>query len=128
MKHLGFGSQMLLILRRLQDLLPTDWQPSFRARKSPQRLLCVKPYVPFSLYVPNIRADLYFKGRIAATPFMIAVSPVTLILSIFTLVSFGFYIAMNAITPVFLQKPIKIGGYGFTTYQNACCMSYLTEP
>lgn len=27
---------------------------------------------------------------------------------------------MNAITPVFLQKPVKIGGYGFTVYQNAC--------
>jgi hypothetical protein len=61
------------------------------------------------------------QGRIAATPFLIAVSPVTLIMSVFTLVSFGFYIAMNAITPVFLQKPVKIGGYGFDTFQNACC-------
>ncbi len=29
---------------------------------------------------------------------------------------------MNAITPVFLQKPVKIGGYGFDTFQNACFM------
>ena len=42
-----------------------------------------------------------------------------LIMSVFTLISFGFYIAMNALTPVFLQKPEKIGGYGFTTLQNA---------
>jgi hypothetical protein len=59
------------------------------------------------------------KGRIAATPFLIAASPVMLIMSVFTLVSFGFYIAMNSLTPVFLQKPEKIGGYGFTTLQNA---------
>ncbi|KAE8441863.1 hypothetical protein EG329_004218 [Mollisiaceae sp. DMI_Dod_QoI] len=58
-------------------------------------------------------------GRTAAIPFLVAVSPVTLILSVFTLISFGFYIAMNAVTPVFLQKPEKIGGYGFTTIQNA---------
>lgn len=50
---------------------------------------------------------------------MIGISPVTLILSVFTLISFGFYIAMNALTPVYLQKPIKVGGYGFTVKQNA---------
>jgi hypothetical protein len=44
-------------------------------------------------------------------------------MSVFTLISFGFYIAMNALTPVFLQKPVKTGGYGFDTYQNALCMS-----
>ena len=49
------------------------------------------------------------QGRIAAIPFLIAVSPVTLIMSVFTLISFGFYIAMNALTPVFLQKPVKGG-------------------
>lgn len=31
-------------------------------------------------------------GRIAAIPFLVAVSPVILILSVFTLISFGFYI------------------------------------
>lgn len=45
-------------------------------------------------------------------------------MSVFTLISFGFYIAMNALTPVFLQKPVKIGGYGFDTYQNALCKSH----
>lgn len=44
-------------------------------------------------------------------------------MSVFTLITFGFYIAMNALTPVFLQKPVKIGGYGFDTFQNACCKS-----
>lgn len=44
-----------------------------------------------------------------------------LIMSVFTLISFGFYIAMNALTPVFLQKPVKVGGYGFSTIDNANC-------
>jgi len=59
------------------------------------------------------------QGRIAAIPFLVAASPVTLILSVFTLISFGFYIAMNALTPVYLQKPVKVGGYGFTVLENA---------
>lgn len=57
--------------------------------------------------------------KIAITPFQVAVSPVILIMSVFTLVNFGFYIAMNALTPVWLQKPAKVGGYGFTSQQNA---------
>jgi hypothetical protein len=59
--------------------------------------------------------------KIAATPFIIAASPVTLVLSVYTLVNFGFYIAMNSISPVFLQKPFTSGGYGFNTMQNAEC-------
>lgn len=47
-----------------------------------------------------------------------AFTPVTIILGCFTLVSFGFYIARNAITPVWLRKPEKIGGYGCTSRQN----------
>jgi MFS family permease len=58
-------------------------------------------------------------ARIAAIPFLVLVSPVVLIMSVFTLISFGFYIAMNALTPVFLQKPVKIGGYGFSTVDSA---------
>jgi hypothetical protein len=52
---------------------------------------------------------------------MVAITPVTLVLCLFTLISFGFYVAMNAITPVWLQKPLIIGGYGFTSKQNAYC-------
>ncbi|KAI9642425.1 hypothetical protein NHQ30_009230 [Ciborinia camelliae] len=57
--------------------------------------------------------------KIAKTPFLIAISPVCLVLSIFTLTNFGFYVAMNSLSPTFLQKPIKAGGYGFTIWQNA---------
>lgn len=47
------------------------------------------------------------------------ISPVMIFLGIFSLIHFGFYIAMNALTPVYLQKPAKLGGYGFTVHQNA---------
>ncbi|KAM3084098.1 hypothetical protein ACMFMG_001796 [Clarireedia jacksonii] len=57
--------------------------------------------------------------QIAKTPFLIAVTPVTLILSIFTLTNFGFYVALNSLSPTYLQKPKADGGYGFTTMQNA---------
>lgn len=52
---------------------------------------------------------------------MVAVAPATICLGLFTLVSFGFYVAMNAITPVWLQKAEKLGGYGFTPMENAYC-------
>jgi hypothetical protein len=54
-------------------------------------------------------------------PFKVAIQPVTICLGLFTLIGFGFYVAMNAITPVWLQKPEKFGGYGFTSMQNALC-------
>lgn len=34
---------------------------------------------------------------------------------------FGFSVAMNSLTPVWLQKPVEAGGYGFTPIQNALC-------
>lgn len=40
-------------------------------------------------------------------------------MGLFTLISFGFYVGVNALTPVFLQKPLSEGGYAFTLKQNA---------
>lgn len=40
-------------------------------------------------------------------------------MGLFTLISFGFYVGVNALTPVWLQKPVSAGGYGFTLEQNA---------
>ena len=62
--------------------------------------------------------------KIALRPLIILITPVMLCLGFFTLVSFGFYVAMNAITPVWLQKPVKLGGYGFTARQNALCKTF----
>lgn len=37
-------------------------------------------------------------------PFIVLVTPVAVILGVFCLISFGFYVAMNSLTPVWLQK------------------------
>ncbi|KAJ5123581.1 Major facilitator superfamily domain general substrate transporter [Penicillium atrosanguineum] len=58
-------------------------------------------------------------AKIGVTPFLIGICPVTIIMGIFTLISFGFYVGVNALTPVWLQKPVAEGGYGFTLKQNA---------
>jgi hypothetical protein len=52
-------------------------------------------------------------------PFKIALAPVILMVAGFDMISFAFYVALNALTPVWLQKPVKAGGYGFTVYNNA---------
>ncbi|KAJ5653680.1 Major facilitator superfamily domaingeneral substrate transporter [Penicillium lividum] len=58
-------------------------------------------------------------AKVAATPFLIGICPVTMIMGIFALISFGFYVSVHALTPVWLQKPVSEGGYGFTLEQNA---------
>lgn len=52
---------------------------------------------------------------------MIALAPVSLVVGIFEAITFGWYVALNALTPVWLQKPVKAGGYGFDVTANACC-------
>ncbi|OQD84685.1 hypothetical protein PENANT_c012G01696 [Penicillium antarcticum] len=37
--------------------------------------------------------------------------PATIIMGTFTLISFGFYVGVNALTPVWLQKPVSAGGH-----------------
>lgn len=59
------------------------------------------------------------KAKISITPFLIGLCPVTILMGLFTLISFGFYVGVNALTPVWLQKPLSEGGYGFTLKQNA---------
>jgi MFS family permease len=59
--------------------------------------------------------------EVAVRPFLIAASPPMLLLGFFVLFNFGFYVAMNSITPVWLQKPVKAGGYGFTLRETALC-------
>lgn len=62
----------------------------------------------------------WFKqAKVAIAPFLIGICPVTIIMGIFTLISFGFYVGVNALTPVWLQKPVSEGGYGFSLEQNA---------
>lgn len=48
------------------------------------------------------------------------IAPVILIIAGFDTIAFAFYVALNALTPVWLQTPLKAGGiYGFTVSENA---------
>ncbi|KAJ5745720.1 hypothetical protein N7520_010902 [Penicillium odoratum] len=58
-------------------------------------------------------------AKVAATPFLIGICPVTILMGIFALISFGYNVSVHALTPVWLQKPVSEGGYGFTLEQNA---------
>ncbi|KAM0514987.1 hypothetical protein ACHAPE_006309 [Trichoderma viride] len=77
----------------------------------------IATFLPGTRIVP--RRSVGELVRIASIPFKIAATPVSLMLGIFTLFSFGFSVAMNSLTPVWLQKPVEARGYGFTPIQNA---------
>lgn len=115
------GVAILLVLLLVED---TTWDRSPGAANPP----------PPKGFIGNRIATFFLPGkrlasrpsaiqlaRIALVPFKITATPVGLLLSIFTLFSFGFSVAMNSLTPVWLQKPVAEGGYGFTTIQNALC-------
>ncbi len=64
--------------------------------------------------------------KIAVTPFKIGIAPVLLIIAGLDAISFRFYVALDALTPVWLQLPIKAGGiYGWDVTQNAACNTVL---
>lgn len=55
-------------------------------------------------------------------PFKLFTAPVILIIAGFDTISFAFYVALNALTPVWLQLPKKAHGiYGFSVADNAAC-------
>ncbi|PYH88605.1 polyamine transporter [Aspergillus ellipticus CBS 707.79] len=58
-------------------------------------------------------------AQMAVAPILIGICPVTLIMGTFTLISFGFYVGMNALVPVWLQRSPAEGGYGFSLKQSA---------
>ena len=54
-------------------------------------------------------------------PFVIAVSPVVIVVGVYSFVTFGFSVMINILLTVFLQTPVDKGGYGFSPLQNAAC-------
>ncbi|KAE9379667.1 MFS general substrate transporter [Stipitochalara longipes BDJ] len=112
------GAAIILVFLFLQE---TSWNRAKGATNtpSPAKFLAsrIATFFPGIRVTPNTTFAQTLKS--ATTPFIIAASPVTLVLSVYTLVNFGFYVAMNSISPVFLQKPVIVGGYGFSTMQNA---------
>jgi hypothetical protein len=86
------------------------------------------------------RAAIFFPGTrvtpklswsewlsVSLLPLKIAITPVTLLVGLFSSLQFGMFIGMNAITPVWLQKPVAQGGYSFTPMQNAYCKSLVAR-
>ena len=67
------------------------------------------------------------QAKVAILPFEIGLSPVTICVAAFTIFSFGWFPASNTLTPVYLQRPVEKGGYGFTVLQNAFCKSSITN-
>jgi len=68
--------------------------------------------LPGTLSIPDTVAS-------AIKPFKLALAPVILLVSCFDTISFGLYVALNALSPTWLQKPVKLGGYGFNVTENA---------
>ncbi|KAI2842545.1 hypothetical protein CBS76997_7646 [Aspergillus niger] len=62
------------------------------------------------------RAEL---GRIARLPFRVGFSPVGLLIGIFQLASFGWFVATHSLLTVWLEKPVSVGGWGFSPQRNA---------
>lgn len=56
-------------------------------------------------------------------PILIGLSPVTIITGIFVIPINGFLIGIGITSTIFLQSPVKEGGYGFSPSQNAACSS-----
>lgn len=116
---------ILLVLLLVED---TTWDRSTGATNPslPEGFIANRIatfFLPGKRLIP--RSSVGELARIALVPFKITATPVSFLLSIFTLFSFGFSVAMNSLTPVWLQKPVAEGGYGFTTIQNALCMCAL---
>ncbi|PCG90158.1 Major facilitator superfamily domain, general substrate transporter [Penicillium occitanis (nom. inval.)] len=80
------------------------------------------------------RFEIFFKGgsrnsrsiswgamfKVFFRPFKLFTAPVILIIAGFDTISFAFYVALNALTPVWLQLPKKAHGiYGFSVADNA---------
>lgn len=61
-------------------------------------------------------------------PAKLATNPVLLLVAGFDAISFGFWVALNALMPVWLQKPVKAGGYGVSVLDNAACKHYPPPP
>lgn len=57
----------------------------------------------------------------AVAPFLIGISPVGLMGGMVLFVNFGWGVGVNTLLAIFLQSPVKVGGYGFTPEKNAYC-------
>ncbi|OQU96072.1 hypothetical protein CLAIMM_02208 [Cladophialophora immunda] len=89
-----------------QPLLPTNYL---------QRKLaiygCTQRITP-----PQTGRELAFTSVL---PVLIGISPVGMLIGLFLIAMFSWAVVIATDTSVYLQTPVKEGGYGFTPYQNA---------
>jgi len=74
-------------------------------------------FFPGTKVVPRISGPELAKFAVA--PFLIGISPATILAGIFQMALFGFFVMINSLLSIFLQEPVMIGGYGFTPQRNA---------
>ena len=68
-----------------------------------------------------VSAD-HFKGKIFLSQFQIGLSPVGLLIGVYTMINFGWFVATNTLLTIFLEEPEEEGGYAMNAQQNAACM------
>jgi hypothetical protein len=109
---------LVLILLFLED---TTYDRSEGALNRPRQENWAQGRVQTFLFGQKTPSALGFSETVlsAIKPFKLAIAPVILLIAGFDTISFGFYIALNALSPVWLQKPVRVGGYGFTITENA---------
>ncbi|RAL08486.1 polyamine transporter [Aspergillus homomorphus CBS 101889] len=57
--------------------------------------------------------------RVSCLPFRIGLSPVGMMIGLFQFASFGWFVATHSLITVWLEKPVAVGGRGFTPQRNA---------
>ncbi|MCJ1311613.1 hypothetical protein MMC25_005286 [Agyrium rufum] len=77
----------------------------------------VATFLPGSAVVPRVSASKFVET--ATLPFIIGIAPVAIIAGSYTLVNFAWSVLISAELAIFLQTPVKFGGYGFTPSRNA---------
>lgn len=99
----------------------TTWDRSVEVqdRRAPEGYWSsrVATFLPGTQITPRLTWSEWF--TVSPIPMKIALTPVTIVMGIFAALNFGMSIGINAITPVWLQRPEHAGGYAFTPMQNA---------
>ena len=69
------------------------------------------------------RSEKFGSRNGSTTPWMtsilVGLSPVSLLVGVFVMIAFGWAVAVTILLPVFLQRPLEVGGHGFNPLQYA---------
>ncbi|KAJ5818912.1 hypothetical protein N7474_004503 [Penicillium riverlandense] len=111
------GAMAVLIFLFLEEtgfsrdgkLYPSRPEPWFQNR--------IATFFPGTAVVPQSKEH----GRRSSLDLLlVALCPVTLIAGLFLFIAFGWAVAVTTLLSVFLEGPVKTGGYGFSGIQMSC--------